>query len=126
MPVRSTIAALFLGVSLALAAQPSARADETARNQPGLAPDTQLWGIGSTAWLCFQPPCGWRGVFPVDDEGTRGRPLSIHDEPDPPAMRGMPADLARIRETYADHGCILAEGHFDYGILKVRRIAGDC
>lgn len=111
-----TIAASVLGALLA-----PAHADEA-----NAGTEDQLWGVGTTAWLCYQPPCGWRGVFPVDAEGTRGRPLSIHDQPEPPAMRGMPADLARIREIYADHGCVLVEGHFDFGILKVRRVVGDC
>lgn len=90
------------------------------------AQEDRLWGVGTTAWLCYRPPCGWRGVFPVAEDGTRGRPLTIHDQPQPPLMSGDPVELAHIRRTYLDHGCLLVEGHWQDRWLVVRRVVGDC
>lgn len=85
-----------------------------------------LWGLGTTGIMCYRAPCPWRGVFPVDQDGTRGRPLSRFDQRQPPPLRADDKIRARIEAAFEGEDCVLAEGHFEGETLVVRRLLGDC
>ena len=85
-----------------------------------------FWGLGTTGIQCYREPCPWHGVFPIGQDGKRGRPLSHLDQRQPPALDASEGDRARIEEAFAESGCVVAEGHFEGGTLVVRRLLGDC
>lgn len=85
-----------------------------------------FWGLGSTGIFCYQPPCPWTGIFPIERDGTRGRPLSQFDQRQPPPLRASAADRSRIEAAFAEGDCVVAEAHFEGTIMVVRRLVGDC
>ncbi|WP_313137941.1 hypothetical protein [Paracoccus jeotgali] len=93
---------------------------------PVPAAGEQFWGLGSTGIYCYRAPCPWRGVFRVDPDGTRDRPLSSGDLTAPPSLRASKEDRERIENAFARDGCVVAEGHFEGETLVVKRIAGEC
>lgn len=85
-----------------------------------------FWSLGATGIDCYRLPCPWHGVFRIDPDGTRSRPLSRHDMTEPPPLEANDADRARIEDAFASDGCVVAEGHFEGETLVVARIAGEC
>lgn len=116
---RSTLAAAMI-----LAATAAQALDAEALPVP--AEGEQFWGLGSTGIHCYRAPCPWRGVFRIDPDGTRDRPLSGDDLTKPPPLQASAADRARIEGAFVTQGCVVAEGHFDGETLVVSRIAGEC
>lgn len=117
--LRSTLAAaliLWAGAVQALPVEPL----------PVPAGGEQFWGLGSTGINCYRAPCPWRGVFRMNPDGTRDRPLSGHDMTELPLLEADKADRTRIEGAFASGGCVVAEGHFEGETLVVARIAGEC
>lgn len=114
----------ILAAALILTATAAQALDAEALPVP--AKGEQFWGLGSTGIDCVRLPCPWRGVFRIDPDGTRDRPLSRHDMTEPPPLKADEADRARIEDAFAKDGCVVAEGHFDGETLVVARIAGEC
>jgi len=85
-----------------------------------------FWGLGNTGILCDADPCPRHGVFPIFRDGTRGRPLSSFDKPEPPLLRADDVIRSRIETAFDEDRCVVAEGHYDGEILVVRRLLGDC
>ncbi|MRX52217.1 hypothetical protein GI374_17830 [Paracoccus sp. S-4012] len=110
-------AALILAAGLASA--------EAAEPYPVPAEGQQFWGLGKTGILCCMAPCPWRGVFPIEADGSAGRPLSAADQPDPPPMQTSDEDRARIEAAYED-GCRIVEGRFEGETLVVTRVVAEC
>lgn len=84
------------------------------------------WGLGTTGIFCYQEPCPWHGVFPINQDGTRGRPLSHVDQRQPPPLRADETARARIEAAFEKGGCVVGEGHFEGETLVVRGLLGDC
>ena len=117
--LRSTLAAaliLWAGAVQAFPVEPL----------PVPAGGEQFWGLGSTGINCYRAPCPWRGVFRMNPDGTRDRPLSGHDMTELPLLEADKADRTRIDGAFASGGCVVAEGHFEGETLVVARIAGEC
>lgn len=85
-----------------------------------------FWGLGNTGIVCDADPCPRHGVFSMHRDGTRGRPLSRFDEPEPPLLRADDVIRSRIETAFGEDRCVVAEGHFEGDTLVVRRLLGDC
>jgi len=117
--LRSTLAAALI---LTITATQALHAEAL----PVPAEGEEFWGLGSTGMYCYRAPCPWRGVFRIDPDGTRDRPLSGEDMTEPPPLQASEADRARIEEAFAANGCVVAEGHFEGETLVVARLVGEC
>jgi hypothetical protein len=112
----------YLGALL----QADSRAAPTgASPKSSTAPIEGLFRIGRTSIYCMRKPCPWRGITKIREDGlTDGKPVWAGDEL--PIIEASPADRERIRSSWQDSGCLLAQGRFEGQRLVVRHVAGDC
>lgn len=111
------VALSSFGLSSPAGAQPSM--NERATSAPS------LYRVGKTGIHCYQAPCPWRGIVPLDAEGNRAR-WPIWSGEEPPALQGHESHRRQIATSWENDECLTVEGRFANATLQVLRIVGPC
>lgn len=81
--------------------------------------------VGKTNIYCVMAPCPWRGIW-----RAKAVPLAPADlvwaEQSLPRLTALPADAAKVTESWNADTCIEIEGALTGSTLVVDRIVGDC
>lgn len=122
-PVFSSGGILALAALCALGLGSPATAETSIHDEAASAPG--VYRVGKTGIHCYQEPCPWRGIIPVDAEGKPAR-WPIWSGNEPPALQGEEADRQQIAAAWANDECLTVEGRFADATLQIRRIVGPC
>ena len=102
-----------------------ARSPRGASRKNSAASIEGIFRIGRTGVYCIRKPCPWLGIMKIREDGLPdGKLVWTGDEL--PIIEASPADRKRIRSSWQDSGCLLAQGRFEGQRLVVRHVTGDC